>query len=76
MLLTNKDTVAHDVALSFNASHAATWKLYGFSGTTPLVPTGSGDIAGATLTLSALPALSASLLVVPDNDEIFKNGFE
>lgn len=76
VLLTNKDTVAHDVALSFNASHAAAWKLYGFSGTTPLVPTGSGNIAGATLTLSALPALSASLLVVPDNDEIFKNGFE
>lgn len=76
VLLTNKDTVAHDVTLSFNASHTAAWTLYGFSGTTPLGATGSGSIAGAALTLSALPALSASLLVVPDNDGIFKNGFE
>lgn len=76
VLLTNKDTVAHDVTLSFNAGHAATWKLYGFTGTTALAQTGNGNIAGTSLAVSALPALSANLLVVPDNDEIFKNGFE
>lgn len=76
VLLTNKDTVAHDVALTFNAVHNATWKLYGFSASTALAQTGTNSIAGATLTLSALPALSASLLVIPDADEIFKDGFD
>lgn len=76
LLLTNKDTVAHTVALSFNASHAAAWTLYGFSGGTALAQTANGNITGNALTLPALPALSASLLVVPDDNEIFKNGFE
>lgn len=76
VLLTNKDTLAHDVALSFNASHSAAWKLYGFTGTAALAQTGSGSIAGTTLAMPALPALSASLLVVPDDNEIFRNGFE
>ncbi len=76
VLLTNKDTAAHDVTLSFDASHTAAWKLYGFTGTTALAQTGSGNVAGAALTLAGLPAMSANLLVIPDNDEIFKNGFE
>jgi hypothetical protein len=76
VLLTNKDAVAHDVALSFNTSHTAAWKLYGFTGAAALAQTGSGSLAGSSLTLSALPALSASLLVIPDDDGIFKNGFE
>jgi len=76
VLLTNKDTVAHDVALSFNTSHSAAWKLYGFTGASALAQTGSGNISAGTLTLSALPALSANLLVIPDDDEIFKDGFQ
>ncbi|MBS0557879.1 MAG: glycoside hydrolase family 44 protein [Proteobacteria bacterium] len=76
VLLTNKTTVAQSVALAFNTGHAATWKLYGFTGAGALSQTGTGVIAGATLTLSGLPAMSASLLVIPDDDEIFKNGFE
>ncbi len=76
VLLTNKDSVSHDVALSFNAPHFAAWTLYGFAGAGPLTQTGSGSINGTTLTLSALPPLSANLLVIPDNDSIFKNGFE
>ncbi|HST27691.1 MAG TPA: glycoside hydrolase family 44 protein [Rudaea sp.] len=76
VLLTNKDTVAHDVALSFNASHTAAWKLYGFTGASALAQTGSGNITSGALTLSALPPRSASLLVIPDDDGIFKDGFQ
>jgi hypothetical protein len=76
VLLTNKDSVSHDVALSFNAPHFAAWTLYGFTGASALAQTDSGSINGTTLTLSALPPLSANLLVIPDNDSIFKNGFE
>ena len=75
VLLTNKDTVTHDVALTFDSTHSGTWKLYGFTGTSALAQTGTGSIGGATLTLSALPPISASLLVIPDVDEIFKDGF-
>jgi hypothetical protein len=76
VLLTNKDTLAHDVALSFNASHTAAWKLYGFTGASALAQTGSGNMTGGAMTLTALPPRSASLLVIPDDNEIFKNGFE
>jgi hypothetical protein len=75
LLLTNKDTVTHDVALTFDAAHFGTWKLYGFTGASALAQTGTGSIGGTTLTLSALPPISASLLVIPDVDEIFKDGF-
>ena len=76
VLLTNKDTVTHDAALTFDSAHKATWKLFGFTGSSSLAQTNTGSINGTTLTLSALPPISASLLVIPDNDEIFKNGFE
>jgi len=75
VLLTNKDTLTHDVALTFDAPHVATWKLYGFTGTSALAQTGTGGINSNALTLSALPPISASLLVIPDVDEIFKDGF-
>jgi Glycoside hydrolase family 44 len=75
VLLTNKDTVTHDVALTFDSTHSGTWKLYGFTGTSALAQIGTNSINGSTLTLSALPPISASLLVIPDVDEIFKDGF-
>jgi hypothetical protein len=78
VLLTNKDTLTHDVALTFNSTHVAGWTLYGFTGAGSTGPaqTGSGSITGTTLTLPALPPISASLLVIPDVDEIFKDGFD
>jgi Glycoside hydrolase family 44 len=75
VLLTNKDTVTHDVALTFDSAHAGTWKFYGFTGASALAQTDTGSINGTTLTLSTLPAISASLLVIPDSDEIFKDSF-
>ena len=76
ILLTNKDTVTHAVALTFNAAQNGMWKLYGFTGASPLAQTGSGTINSANLTLPALPAMSANLLVLADSDGIFKDGFE
>ncbi len=76
VLLTNKDTVTHDVALTFDSTHTGPWKLYGFTGASALAQTATGNINGKGLTLAALPPMSASLLVIIDADEIFKNGFE
>ncbi|MEO8804029.1 MAG: glycoside hydrolase family 44 protein [Rudaea sp.] len=76
VLLTNKDTIGHDVVVSFAHAHSAHWKLYGFSGTAALAQTASGSLSATSLTLTNLPGLSASLLVIPDDDAIFVNGFE
>lgn len=74
VLLTNKDAVTHDANLTFDSTHVANWTLYGF-GNSNVAQTGSGSINGKSMTLSALPPMSASLLVIPDVDEIFKDGF-
>ena len=76
VLLTNKDTVMHDVALTFDSAHHGAWKLYGFDADNGVRQIGNGTVDGATLTLSALPAISASLLVIAGGDEIFADGFD
>ncbi len=76
ILLTNKDTVAHDAAITLNAARKTTWKLYGFDAAHDLRLITSGSIATNTLTVTGLTAMSANLLVIPDNDEIFGDGFE
>jgi Glycoside hydrolase family 44 len=76
VLLTNKDSVTHDVALTFAAPPGGSWVLYGFDAANDVHSIGSGGIGSATLTLSALPAISANLLVVEASDSIFANGFE
>ena len=75
VLLTNKDTVAHDVVVTFASARNATWKLYGFDTANALHLIDSKALNGTAVTLSGLTPMSANLLVVPDNDEIFKNGF-
>ncbi len=76
VLLTNKDTVPHDVAVTFNSPRNATWTLYGFDGNNAVRMIGTGAINGKSLTVSGLTPISANLLVIPDNDEIFKDGFQ
>ncbi len=76
VLLTNKSTGSQGVTLAFNAPQSAAWTLYGFDGTHALHPITNGNISGTALTLSSLPAMSANLLVLADNDGIFKDGFE
>jgi hypothetical protein len=75
VLLTNKDTVSHDVAVTFNSPRNATWTLYGFDGNNAVHMIGTGAINGTSLTVSGLTPISANLLVIPENDEIFKDGF-
>ncbi len=76
VLLTNKDTISHDVVVTFAYPRSANWKLYGFTGSTVLAQIGGASMSGTSLTVAGLPARSANLLVIPDNDAIFKNGFE
>jgi hypothetical protein len=76
VLLTNKDTLSHDVTVTFNAAPNGTWKLYGFDGVSGMHQINTGSISSTALTLNALPPMSASLLVTPDIDQIFKNGFQ
>jgi len=76
VLLINKATTTRNVALTLNAAHVGTWKLYRYSALEPLALKDSQPIAGASINLSNLPPMSASLLVVPGDDTIFANGFE
>ncbi len=76
VLLTNKTTAAQDAALNFVTAPGSTWTLYGFDATHPVHPIASGSLAGTALTLPALPAMSANLLVVDAGDTIFKDGFD
>ena len=77
LLLTNKDTSAtHSVALTFAQSQRGAWTLYGFDAANGLHTIASGSNPGAALTLDNLPALSASLLVLSDEDGLFRDGFD
>ncbi|MEP7042098.1 MAG: glycoside hydrolase family 44 protein [Dokdonella sp.] len=76
LLLTNKDTSAHDVSVSFDTSHSGSWSLYGFDADHAVHLITSGTISGTALALSALPSMSANLLVVNGSDSIFANGFD
>ncbi|MEP6483930.1 MAG: hypothetical protein ABJB01_05730, partial [Rudaea sp.] len=77
LLLTNKDTVAHDVSIALHQARNAAWKLYGFDAANAVHQIGSGGtVNGTSLSLTALTPMSANLLVIPDNDDIFKNGFQ
>ncbi len=76
VLLTNKDSLSHDVTLTFAQAYAGTWTLYGFSGSADIATIGSGTIAGTGLTLTGVPAMSVRLLVLPDTDTIYRNGFD
>jgi len=65
ILLTNKDVAVHDAALSFGTARNGTWKRYAFTGASNLAQIGSSSaISGTSLTVSALPPMSATLVVV------------
>jgi glycosyl hydrolase family 44 len=76
VLLTNKGTAPVDAALAFTGTPGGAWHLYGFDAGHPVHLAASGSMAGNALTLAALPAMSANLLVVEGGDAIFRNGFE
>jgi len=77
LLLTNKDTSAtHSVALTFAQSQHGAWTLYGFDAANGLHAIAGNSNPGTALTLDNLPALSASLLVLSDEDGLFRDGFD
>jgi hypothetical protein len=76
VLLTNKTATPQDAALAFATPPGGAWRLYGFDATQPVHAIASGALAGSSLTLAALPAMSASLLVIEAADTIFANGFD
>jgi len=76
VLLTNKDAVTHEANLTFASVATGSWTLYGFDAGNAVHAITSGGISGTTLTLPALPAMSANLLVIQGGDTIFANGFE
>jgi hypothetical protein len=76
VLLTNKDTSSHSVALTFAQGQSGTCALYGFDATHPVHSMALACTSGSTLTLNALPPMSASLLVFADDDGLFRSGFD
>jgi len=68
VLLTNKDVAFHDAALTFSSTRSGTWQRYAFSGSTPLAQVGATNaINSASLTVSALPPMSVTLVVLQDS---------
>ena len=76
ILLFNKATSTTTATLNFGTRLTGPWKLYQFSATSDLSLVGSGAIDSTSISVSNLPARSASLLVLPDADRIFANGFD
>ncbi|HEY6942283.1 glycoside hydrolase family 44 protein [Dokdonella sp.] len=76
VLLTNKTTTAQDVAVAFASAPGTSWTLYGFDATHAVHVLATGSVAGTSVSLSGLPAMSANLLVVTGADSIFRNGFD
>lgn len=67
ILLTNKDFASHDALISFPSARAGTWQQYAFTGASNLSAVGGvNTISGSTLTVSALPPMSATLVAVSD----------
>jgi hypothetical protein len=75
VLLTNKDAAAHDVQVAFGESRVGTWTLYGFDADEPVHAITNGAVSGTSIALTALPAMSANLLVISGGDAVFADGF-
>lgn len=76
ILLFNKATSSTTATLNLGTHLTGPWKLYQFSATSNVAMVDSGAIDGSTINLANLPARSASLLVLPDSERIFANGFD
>ena len=76
VLLTNKTTSAQSVTVNFAAQPGTRWDLYGFDASQPVHHIGGAALTASSVTLAALPAMSANLLVVTGADLIFRDGFD
>ena len=75
VLLTNKDTSSHSVTLAFAQGQSGAWRRYGFDAANALREIDSGGAPGLSLSLT-LPAMSANLVVLADDDGLFRDGFD
>ncbi len=76
ILLFNKATSATTAAIDLGRAFSGTWQGYRFSATSNLHAFGSGALAGSSLSIVDLPPRSASLVVLPDSDALFADGFD
>ncbi len=76
VLLFNKATSSTTAALNLGTRLTGPWKLYQFSATSAVSQVASGTIDSSNISLANLPPRSASLLVLPDVDRIFADGFD
>lgn len=76
VLLFNKSTTSNTASINVGAALSGAWSLYQFSGSSNLGVAATGTINGASISIPNLPARSASLLVLPDSDRIFADGFD
>ena len=76
ILLFNKSTSSTTAAVNLGSRLTGPWKLYQFTAMSDVSLVDSGIIDSAGISLANLPARSASLLVLPDIDRIFADGFD
>ena len=76
LLLFNKAISSTTAAIDIDTHLSGPWKLYQFTAGSDLSLVDSGTINSSTLVLSNLPPRSASLLVLPDVERIFADGFD
>ena len=76
LLVTNKDTSGHSVALTFAQAQSASCALYQLDATHAVHAVALACAGGTSLPLGTVPPMSASLLVLADDDGLFRDGFD
>ena len=76
VMLFNKATSATTASINLGTHFEGVWRGFRFSASNDLQQFGSGAIAGSTLSIVDMPARSATLVVLPDTDSLFVDGFE
>jgi hypothetical protein len=76
VLLTNKDTSSRSVTITFAAAQSGSWRWYAFDASHALRELTGAVAGGNTLSIGALAPMSANLIVLDDNDGLFRDGFD
>ncbi|HVH35313.1 MAG TPA: glycoside hydrolase family 44 protein [Tahibacter sp.] len=79
LLLFNKSTSPQNVTVNLSAPVSGSWNAWRFGAGQHLAAAGSGPLSGTSFSLTAVPARTATLLVLPEPaaaDRIFANGFQ
>ena len=76
LLLINKATTATTASIALGRPFQGTWRGFRFTAASDVALFGSGNINGSALTIADLPARSANLIELPDNDVLFADGFD